>query len=48
VQIIIETPTKLNTKQEELLREFAKTENRSVFPKSKSFLDKMKNYFGNN
>jgi len=48
VQIIIETPTKLNAKQEEILREFAKTENRSVFPKSKSFLDKMKNYFGNN
>jgi molecular chaperone DnaJ len=48
VQIIIETPNKLNAKQEELLREFAKTENKSVFPKSKSFLDKMKKYFGNN
>ena len=48
VQIIIETPNKLNAKQEELLREFAKTENKSVLPKSKSFLDKMKKYFGNN
>jgi molecular chaperone DnaJ len=48
VQIAIETPTRLNAKQEELLREFAKTENRTVSPQSKSFLEKLKQYFGNN
>ena len=48
VQIIIETPTKLNAKQQQLLREFAKTENKSVCPKSKSFFEKLKKYFGNN
>ncbi len=48
VQIIVETPVKLNTKQEELLIEFAKTENKTVSPKSKSFFEKLKKYFGNN
>jgi molecular chaperone DnaJ len=48
VQITIETPTKLNAKQQQLLREFAKTENKSVCPKSKSFFEKLKKYFGNN
>ena len=48
VQITIETPAKLNTKQQELLREFAKTENKSVYPQSKRFFEKLKKYFGNN
>ena len=48
VQIAIETPAKLNAEQQELLREFAKTENRRVSPRSKSFFDKLKKYFGNN
>jgi len=48
VQITIETPAKLNTKQQELLREFAKTENKAVSPKSKSFFEKLKKHFGNN
>jgi molecular chaperone DnaJ len=47
VHVAIETPTKLNTKQQELLREFAKTEDRSVYPQSKGFLEKLKKYFGN-
>jgi len=47
VQIIIETPAKLNAKQQELLREFAETENKSVFPNSKRFFEKLKKYFGN-
>lgn len=47
VQVMIETPTRLNTKQEELLREFAKTENATVSPHSASFLDRLKRYFGN-
>jgi molecular chaperone DnaJ len=48
VQITIETPTRLNTRQEELLREFAKTENKTVSPQSKGFFEKLKQYFGNN
>jgi molecular chaperone DnaJ len=48
VQIIIETPAKLNEKQQELLREFAKTENKRVQPQSKRFFEKLKKYFGNN
>ena len=48
VQIIIETPKKLNTKQQELLREFAKTENKTVSPQSTKFFEKVKKYFGNN
>ncbi|MBN2020870.1 MAG: molecular chaperone DnaJ [Sedimentisphaerales bacterium] len=45
VQIMVEVPTKLNVKQEELLREFAKTENKSVFPKATGFVDRLKKYF---
>lgn len=48
VQVVIETPVKLNEKQEELLREFAKTENKTVFPKSKNFFEKLKKNFGGN
>lgn len=48
VQVVIETPTRLNAKQGELLREFAKTENSTVSPKTKSFLEKLKRYFGSN
>jgi len=48
VQVTIETPTKLNSNQKELLREFAKTENKNVSPKSKSFFEKLKKNFGNN
>ncbi|MHC4211768.1 MAG: molecular chaperone DnaJ [Planctomycetota bacterium] len=48
VQILIETPTKLNENQQYLIREFAKTENKKVSPKSKNFFEKLKKYFGNN
>jgi molecular chaperone DnaJ len=48
VQITVETPAKLNAEQQELLREFAKTENRRVSPRSRSFFEKLKKYFGNN
>ena len=47
VQVVIEIPTKLNAKQKELLSEFAKTENKSVLPNSKSFFEKLKRNFGN-
>ena len=42
VQVVVEIPTKLNHKQKELLREFAKTENKAVFPKSRGFFEKLK------
>jgi len=47
VQVVIETPEKLNKRQEELLREFAKTENKRVSPKAHGFVEKLKKYFGN-
>jgi len=47
VQITIETPTRLNAEQRGLLREFAKTENKHVSPKSASFFEKLKRHFGN-
>ena len=48
VQIVIETPAKLNAQQEELLRQFSKIENKAVSPKSASFFEKLKKYLGNN
>jgi molecular chaperone DnaJ len=48
VQIIIETPMKLNSEQEKLIREFAKTENKKVYPKSQGFFEKLKKHLGNN
>jgi molecular chaperone DnaJ len=47
VQVTIETPTNLNTRQEELLREFAQTENKNVSPKSSSFFERLKRHLGN-
>jgi molecular chaperone DnaJ len=48
VQVTIETPSRLNAKQEELLREFAKTEDKNISPQAKGFFEKLKKYFGNN
>ena len=45
VQILIEVPRKLNKKQEELLRDYASTEDKSVLPESKGFLDKLMEYW---
>ena len=47
VQVTVETPTNLNARQEELLREFAQTENRNVSPKSTSFFERLKRHLGN-
>jgi len=47
VHIQVETPTKLNARQQELLREFAKTENRSVSPRAVGFFERLKKYFSN-
>jgi len=42
VQILVEVPRKLTDKQRQLLREFASTEDASVMPQRKSFLEKLK------
>jgi len=47
VQVTVETPTRLNSEQQNLLREFAKTENKRVSPKSTGFFEKLKQQFGN-
>jgi molecular chaperone DnaJ len=46
VQVTVETPTNLNDRQEELLREFAQTENKNVSPRSKNFFERLKRHFG--
>ena len=48
VQVTIEIPSKLTSKQEELLKEFEKTGNGGAFPRSRSFFEKLKKYFGGN
>lgn len=47
VHIVVELPKKLNAKQEQLLREFAATENKDVMPQSVGFFETLKKYFGN-
>lgn len=44
VRVTIEIPRKLTEKQEQLLRDFAETEDHNVLPHSKGFWDKMKEY----
>jgi molecular chaperone DnaJ len=46
VRIVIETPTKLNSEQKELLKKFAKISGEEVHPIGKSFFDKVKDVFG--
>jgi len=46
VVLLVEIPSKLTKRQEELLREFAATEDRDVLPHSKSFWGKVKEYLG--
>ena len=46
VVVMIEVPTKLTSSQEELLRQFAETEDREVMPHSKSFWEKIKEHLG--
>ncbi len=45
VRVSIEVPKKLSERQEELLREFAKTEKVEVKPRKKGFLDRIKDIF---
>jgi molecular chaperone DnaJ len=42
---VIETPTHLTKRQEELLRELAETEHKSVSPRRKSFFEKIRGLF---
>ena len=42
VQILIEIPRKLSDRQKQLLREFEETEDSTVMPQKKGFLDKLK------
>lgn len=45
VQVWIEVPKKLDKRQEQLLREYAKSEDTAVLPESKSFFDKVAKFF---
>ncbi|HHT9130969.1 MAG TPA: molecular chaperone DnaJ [Candidatus Tripitaka californicus] len=46
VRIVVEVPTRLTARQEELLREFAELENKNQNPKWKNFWQRVKEYFG--
>ncbi len=45
IRVMVEIPRRLNQKQEELLREFAKTEDKKVLPESTGFFDKLREFF---
>ncbi len=45
VQVIVETPKKLDARQEELFREMATLDNTYVSPQRKGFMDRWKDYF---
>jgi molecular chaperone DnaJ len=45
VRVAVEVPRKVTPRQEELLREFAQTEDASVSPQRRSFLDKVRELF---
>lgn len=45
VQVFIEVPKKLNSKQERLLRELAELDHESVLPHRTSFLEKLRHFF---
>ncbi|HUU85313.1 MAG TPA: molecular chaperone DnaJ [Phycisphaerae bacterium] len=45
IEIMVETPRKLSSRQEELLREFAETEDVDVQPESKGFFAQLMDYF---
>lgn len=47
IRVAIEIPKNLTSKQKQLLRDFAETEDNNVMPESKGFFDKLKEHFGN-
>ncbi|MEM1108361.1 MAG: molecular chaperone DnaJ [Planctomycetota bacterium] len=46
VALLLEVPTKLTAKQEELLREYAESEDHDVLPENKGFWSKIKEHLG--
>lgn len=44
VRVLVEIPKRLNARQQELLREFAATEDKQVLPQSRGFLERVKEY----
>ncbi|WAT18363.1 molecular chaperone DnaJ [Aurantiacibacter sp. MUD11] len=46
VEVMVETPTKLTSRQKELLREFRETETGEECPESRGFFNKLKDAFG--
>lgn len=44
IRLLIEVPRRLNERQRELLREFAKTEDKHVLPESRGFFERMKDF----
>lgn len=44
VQVLVEIPKKLSRHQQDLLRKFAETEDRSVLPESRGFFERVKEY----
>ncbi len=47
VELTVETPSKLNARQKELLQEFAREGGDEISPASKNFFDKAKNFWDN-
>jgi len=47
IKVLVEIPANLTSRQKELLKEFAETEDKNVMPQSKRFFEKLKKYFGN-
>ena len=45
VKVFVEVPTKLNSRQRELLEEFAKQSGTEISPTTKGFLDKLRDFF---
>jgi molecular chaperone DnaJ len=45
VEVVVETPRRLTSRQEELLREFAEIEHEEVSPRRKNFFAKLRDYF---
>ena len=46
IKIFVETPTKLNNTQKELLKQFAEISGEKVHPRKRSFLEKLKAFLG--
>src|SRR5262249_54829651 len=46
VQVVVETPRHLTKRQEELFRELAELEQKNVSPQRRSFMEKVRDFFG--